>query len=75
MRDYMEIEKRLDILNQRLEILKDLYKLLQNELNVNHFATLEWIIIVLIAFEVVIDLLKTAGAYFQWIPCEEAGLG
>ena len=74
MRDYQEIEKRLDILNQRLEILKELYKMLQNELNVNHFATLEWIIIILIAFEVVIELLKTAGAYFKWIPCDEAGL-
>jgi len=52
MRTYMEIDKRVDILNQRLEILKDLYEMLQNELNVKHAASLEWIVIWLIFAEV-----------------------
>ena len=48
MRSYIEIDKRLDILNQRLEIVKDLYEMLQNELNVKNAHTLEWIVIYLI---------------------------
>ena len=48
MREYMEIEKRLHILDQRLEVIKDLYEMLQNELNAKHSASLEWIVIWLI---------------------------
>merc|ERR1712232_592589 len=57
-REYLEIDKRVEILNQRLGVLKDMYDLLQNGLNVKHGNKLEWIIIVLILVEVVLELLE-----------------
>merc|ERR1712183_375499 len=47
-RESLEIDKRVEILNQRLGVLKDMYDLLQNGLNVKHGNKLEWIIIILI---------------------------
>merc|ERR1719359_2342033 len=57
-RGYLDIDKRVDILNQRLGVLKDLYDLLQNSLNVKHGNKLEWIIIILILLEVLLELLE-----------------
>jgi len=57
-REYLEVDKRVEILNQRLSVLKDLYDLLQNGLNVKHGNKLEVIIIVLILVEVVLELLE-----------------
>lgn len=57
-RDYMDIDKRVEILNQRLGVLKDLYDLLQNTLNVTHSNKLEWIVIILILVEVLLELLE-----------------
>merc|ERR1719382_904955 len=57
-REYLDIDKRVDILNQRLGVLKDLYDLLQNTLNVKHGNKLEWIIIILILVEVLLELLE-----------------
>ncbi|CAK0805417.1 unnamed protein product [Prorocentrum cordatum] len=57
-RNYMDIDKRVEILNQRLGVLKDLYDLLQNSLNVKHGNKLEWIIIILILLEVVLEVLE-----------------
>merc|ERR1712151_242633 len=50
-RGYQDIDKRVDILNQRLGVLKDLYDLLQNTTNIKHSNKLEWIIIILILLE------------------------
>mmetsp|Transcript_96636 Transcript_96636/g.277512 ORF Transcript_96636/g.277512 Transcript_96636/m.277512 type:complete len:441 (+) Transcript_96636:3-1325(+) len=57
-REYLDIDKRVDILNQRLGVLKDLYDLLQNTLNVKHGNKLEWIIIILILVEVFLEVLE-----------------
>mmetsp|Transcript_70156 Transcript_70156/g.218001 ORF Transcript_70156/g.218001 Transcript_70156/m.218001 type:complete len:497 (-) Transcript_70156:42-1532(-) len=57
-RGYLDIDKRVEILNQRLGVLKDLYDLLQNSLNVKHGNKLEWIVIILILVEVVLELLE-----------------
>jgi len=64
-RSYLDVDKRVDILNQRLGVLKDLYDLLQNGLNVKHGNKLEVIIIVLILLEVVLELLELLHDY--WI--------
>lgn len=55
-RNYLDIDKRVEILNARLEVLKDLYDLLQNGLNVKNGNKLEWIIIILILLEVILEL-------------------
>jgi uncharacterized Rmd1/YagE family protein len=63
-RSYLDIDKRIEILNQRLDILKDLYEMLQNELNVKHSAKIEIIIIVLILAEIVLQVL---GMVISWM--------
>lgn len=57
-RGYLDIDKRVDILNQRLGVLKDLYELLQNSLRAKHETKLEWIVIILILVEVVLEGLE-----------------
>mmetsp|Transcript_35320 Transcript_35320/g.82482 ORF Transcript_35320/g.82482 Transcript_35320/m.82482 type:complete len:386 (+) Transcript_35320:93-1250(+) len=57
-RKYLDVDKRVEILNQRLVVLKDMYDLLQNGLNVKHGNKLEWIIIILILLEVLLELLE-----------------
>ena len=63
-RSYLDIDKRIGILNQRLDIMKDLYEMLQNELNVKHSAKIEIIIIVLILAEIVLQVL---GIVISWL--------
>ncbi len=56
--DYLDIDMRTNILNQRLSILQELYEILSDELKHLHSSRLEWIIILLIVSEVVLTLLK-----------------
>ncbi|CEL92988.1 unnamed protein product [Vitrella brassicaformis CCMP3155] len=56
-RGYLEITKRVEILNQRLDIIKDLYDMLHNELTIQHGYKLEWIVIYLICIEVAIEVI------------------
>ena len=52
--EYHEVGRRLEILNRRLEVIGELLEILADEEKHNHSATLEWIIIWLIAVEIVI---------------------
>merc|ERR1712129_140179 len=62
-RKYLEVGKRVDILNQRLTVLNDLYSFLQAQLEVKHANKLEWIIIVLIVLEILVDLFNISSWY------------
>eukprot|EP00921_Rhytidocystis_pertsovi_P015168 GHVQ01024228.1.p1 GENE.GHVQ01024228.1~~GHVQ01024228.1.p1 ORF type:complete len:182 (+),score=10.13 GHVQ01024228.1:757-1302(+) len=55
-RRYLEIPKRVEILNHRLDIIKDLYDMLNSELTIQHGYKLEWIVIYLICIEVIIEV-------------------
>jgi len=55
---YLDIEKRVHVLNQRLEVIHELFEVLGTELNHQHSSRLEWIIIGLIVIEVVVTLLN-----------------
>jgi uncharacterized Rmd1/YagE family protein len=55
---YMDISKRHDILNRRLDVIHELYEILSNELKHSHSSRLEWIIILLIVSEVILTILK-----------------
>ena len=59
--NHLDLETRLQVLNQRLDIVHDLFEMLGNELNHQHSSKLEWIIIWLIVIEVVITLLHQYG--------------
>jgi uncharacterized Rmd1/YagE family protein len=56
-RKYQDIEKRLTILNQRLDVMKDMYEMVQSELHIKDYARLEMIVVWLIVLEVIIDLI------------------
>jgi len=56
--NHLELETRVEILNQRLDVIHDLFEMLGNELNHQHSSRLEWTIILLIIFEVIISLVR-----------------
>lgn len=53
---YLDRERRVNVLNQRLRILQDLFDILGGELNHQHSSRLEWTIIWLIVIEVVLHI-------------------
>lgn len=55
---HLELGPRLEVLNQRLDIVHDLFEMLGNELKHQHSSSLEWIIILLIVIEVLISIWK-----------------
>eukprot|EP00906_Rhabdomonas_costata_P023872 RCo034409 len=57
-RKNMEIDKRVEILNQRLDVVHELFTMLSDELNQKHSSKLEWIIIWLILIEVIVGILS-----------------
>ncbi|MDD2400194.1 MAG: RMD1 family protein [Sulfurovum sp.] len=62
-RKYLELQPRIEILHRKLSVLQEILTILADEQNHKHSSQLEWIIIILIAFEIIIfifnDLLKT----------------
>lgn len=56
--NYLDVRNRVEILNQRLDIIHDLFEVLGTELNHVHSNRLEWTIICLIVIEVIIALLR-----------------
>ena len=55
---YLDIDDRVTILNQRLDIVNDLLEGLSNQLEIRNSHRLEIIIIVLIMFEIAVELAK-----------------
>ena len=56
--NHLDIENRVTVLNQRLDIVHELFEMLGNELNHQHSSRLEWTIICLIVIEVMLTLLR-----------------
>lgn len=55
---YLDITTRVEVLNQRLDVIHELLEMLGNELNHQHSSRLEWTIIWLIVIEVVLTVAK-----------------
>jgi uncharacterized Rmd1/YagE family protein len=55
---YLDVSKRVEVLNKRLNVVHELFEILSNELNHQHSSRLEWTIIFLIVIEVIIALLR-----------------
>lgn len=51
---YLDVAKRVEVLNKRLGVVHELFEILSNELNHQHSSRLEWTIIILILIEIVI---------------------
>ncbi|RIB04259.1 hypothetical protein C2G38_1988655 [Gigaspora rosea] len=68
IRGYLEISQRVDLLNQRVAVISDLLDMLKEHLTSSHGEQLEWIVIILIAFEIVIGVITIcidSVAYFK----------
>lgn len=61
---YLDVGKRVELLNRRLNLMHELYEILSNELNHQQSSRLELTIIILIVIEVVVVLMKDL---FHWI--------
>ncbi|CAG2121935.1 unnamed protein product, partial [Medioppia subpectinata] len=57
---FLNIKKRTNVLNEKLNHCIELMELLSNNLNHSHSAKLEWMIIVLIVVEVVFEAIHYA---------------
>jgi len=55
---YLELKQRTEILSLKLETIHELFQMLADDLKHQHSSTLEWIIIWLIAVEIVIFLVN-----------------
>lgn len=53
---YLEIESRLEVLNKRLTIVGELLDVLRSQQEHIHANKLEWVIIILVAMEVILQL-------------------
>eukprot|EP00744_Colponema_vietnamica_P018464 GILI01026062.1.p1 GENE.GILI01026062.1~~GILI01026062.1.p1 ORF type:complete len:361 (-),score=70.57 GILI01026062.1:36-1118(-) len=55
-RKYLDLNNRVEVLNKRLDIIKELYDMLNDELHNQHASKLEWIVIYLILIELIIEV-------------------
>lgn len=53
---YLDLKARVEVLNKKLEVIQELFDMLKGEQNHKYSSLLEWIIIVLIAFEIVMNI-------------------
>ncbi|KAL1920279.1 uncharacterized protein VTP21DRAFT_1425 [Calcarisporiella thermophila] len=60
LRGYLEISQRVELLNQRVAVISDLLDMLKEHLTSSHGEQLEWIVIILIVFEIVIGVITIA---------------
>lgn len=56
---YLEIQKRADVLNKRLDVIRELFEMLSDELRHQHSSTLELVIIWLIVIEIAIVIIQS----------------
>eukprot|EP01031_Cornospumella_fuschlensis_P033892 gene33892-41008_t len=62
---YLEMEPRTEVLNKRLDLLRELLRLVQHQHENAHNVKLEWIVIWLIIVSVVLELYVILGHYFD----------
>lgn len=58
---YLEMSGRTEVLNKRLDMLRELLDVLQQQMENAHAVKLEWIVIWLIVMEVVLQTIATGG--------------
>jgi len=56
--EYLEIRPRIEVINKKLETIQDLLQMIADEQKHTHSSLLEWIIIWLIAFDILILLVQ-----------------
>ncbi|KAF9957302.1 hypothetical protein BGZ65_002141 [Modicella reniformis] len=66
IRGYLEINQRVELLNRRTTVISDLLDMLKEHLNSSHGEQLEWIVIILIFFEIVIGVITICMDAFSY---------
>lgn len=59
----LDVPQRVEVLNRRLDMIKDLLSMLEEQLNHRHSSLLEWIIIILISTEIVLFVVKESKLF------------
>ncbi|KAJ6446438.1 LOW QUALITY PROTEIN: DUF1183 domain protein [Purpureocillium lavendulum] len=62
VRSYLEMDQRVGLLTERLDVIADLLAVLKDQLSHGHGEKLEWIVIVLIAMEIVVAAVNIVDA-------------
>ncbi|KAL2271438.1 hypothetical protein VTJ83DRAFT_809 [Remersonia thermophila] len=60
VRSYLEMDQRVGLLTERLDVIADLLAVLKEQLSHGHGEKLEWIVIILIAAEILVALVNIA---------------
>jgi len=60
LREYLDVPERVEVLNQRLDVLKELLEVLTTQLANSHASKLEWIVVYLIIAEIIVTLVVFA---------------
>lgn len=60
---YLEISKRTKVMNEKLNLCTELVEMLRSHLNDEHSHRLEWMIIVLIAIEILFEVIRLGEKY------------
>ena len=68
-RKYLEMDKRMGLLNQRLDVVRELLDMLSQALENSHANRLEWIIMVLVAAEVFCQVFFSLVDTTCWSVC------
>ncbi len=55
---YLDVKARIEILDKKLTVIRELFNMLADEQNHKHSAVLEWIIIWLIAIEIILFIIN-----------------
>ncbi|KAK0392825.1 hypothetical protein NLU13_2319 [Sarocladium strictum] len=58
VRSYLEMDQRVGLLTERLDVIADLLAVLKDQLSHGHGEKLEWIVIVLIAAEILVAVIN-----------------
>eukprot|EP00617_Octactis_speculum_P023924 CAMPEP_0185769246 /NCGR_PEP_ID=MMETSP1174-20130828/53471_1 /TAXON_ID=35687 /ORGANISM="Dictyocha speculum, Strain CCMP1381" /LENGTH=152 /DNA_ID=CAMNT_0028454239 /DNA_START=95 /DNA_END=553 /DNA_ORIENTATION=- len=61
---YLDIENRVELLNKRLDVIRELLDVLDTQLENKKAARLEWIVIILILIEIISDFFWNVIPYF-----------
>lgn len=59
----LDVPQRVEVLNRRLDMIRDLFSMLEEQMNHQHSSLLEWIIIILISTEIVLFLAKESKIF------------
>jgi uncharacterized Rmd1/YagE family protein len=74
-RKYLEMDKRMGLLNQRLDVVRELLDMLAQALENSHANRLEWIIMVLVAAEVFCQVFFSLVDTTCWSACGASSKG